>query len=81
MINNMRKNIKSASSIFFRNIFSILILAVIAIFFVIRAQGFLSYDSMVNIVRSSVVLIVVALSATVLLVSGNVDLLLAVYLH
>mgnify|MGYP005843290613 CR=1 FL=1 len=74
MINNIRNNLKSAGPVFYRNIFSILILAVIVIFFVIKAPGFLSYDSLVNIIRSSVVLIVVALSATVLLVSGNIDL-------
>lgn len=74
MVKNINKNVKSASSIFFRNIFSIIILAVIVIFFATQAPSFLSYGSIVNIFRSSVVLIIVSLSATVLLVSGNIDL-------
>jgi ribose/xylose/arabinose/galactoside ABC-type transport system permease subunit len=74
MVKNTQKSSRPASSVLFKNLFSVVILAIIFIFFIIQAPGFLSYNSLVNIFRSSVVLIVVALGATVLLVSGNVDL-------
>ncbi len=71
---NVNEKSKLNLSIYFKNVFSILILAFIIVFFAIQAPGFLSYTSVVNIFRSSVFLVVTGLGATILLVSGHIDL-------
>lgn len=74
VINNILMNTKLRESAYLKNIFSLLILVIIIIFFSIQAPGFLSYISMVNIFRASVFLVVTGVGATILLVSGNLDL-------
>lgn len=65
---------KSAGAIAFKNSFVFVVLALIVVGFSSVSLSFLNVDNLVNLLRLSVPIILVSASATLIMISGNIDL-------
>jgi len=68
------KKVKFYQQAYFKNIFILLLLLVFVIIFSIIAEGFFSYNNLVNIIRMSIYPILTGLAVTILMAAGYIDL-------
>lgn len=59
---------------YFKNVFILLLLLVFATIFSVIAEGFFSYNNLVNLIRISIYPIMTGLAATILMTAGYLDL-------